>query len=225
MAVLDFLKMPRSERKCLFSDSLLDNGVPMRRKQCQIQSREEMEKILVRSRIGRLATLGSDGFPYITPLNYVWYNGAVYFHCAHQGEKIDNIKRDARVCFEVDIPLAYLGLEYDRNRPACRVHQFYHCVIIRGRAEFVEDLREKTEALNALVRVHEEGGSFDEIHAATKEVGLCTVIAVRVEHISAKSDLAQKMSPEEKIKVARYLAERDHPGDAEAAGLIGGAHG
>ena len=185
----------------------------MRRKRCKIESRAEVEKILERTRIGRLATIGTDGFPYITPVNYVWYNGHIYFHSAHEGEKIDNIRRDARVCFEVDIPLAYLGLEYDPNRPTCHVHQFYHCVIVRGRAEFVTDIEEKVAALNALVAAHEESDDFTKVLADTKGVGLCTVIAVRVERISGKSDLAQKMDAEEKNKVADYLSRRALPSD------------
>lgn len=192
----------------------------MRRKRCKIESRAEIEKILERARIGRLATIGADGFPYITPVNYVWYNGHIYFHSAHVGEKIENIRKDARVCFEVDIPLAYLGLEYDPSRPTCHVHQFYHCVIVRGRAELVTEVEEKVAALNALVEAHEESDDFTKVMADTKGVGLCTVIAVRVETISGKSDLAQKMDAKEKDKVADYLSRRDLPGDREAACLI-----
>jgi len=192
----------------------------MRRKRCKIESRAEIEKILKRARIGRLATIGVDGFPYITPVNYVWHNGHIYFHSAHEGEKIENIRKDARVCFEVDIPLAYLGLAYDPSRPTCHVHQFYHCVIIRGRAEFVTDAAEKVAALNALVEIHEESDDFTKVTADTKGVGLCTVIALRVETISGKSDLAQKMDAQEKDRVADYLSQRDLPGDREAARLI-----
>lgn len=189
----------------------------MRRKQCEIRNREEIEQILERARIGRLATLGADGYPYVTPVNYVFYRQAIYFHCAHKGEKIDNIKGCDKVCFEVDIPLSYLGVDYDRSRPSCHVHQFYHCVIIRGRAEFVEDIGEKTAALNALLRVHEEGGDFEPVTAGTKEAGFCTVIAVRIESMSGKSDLAQKKEHEEKMRIAGYLHDRNLPGDREAA--------
>ena len=192
----------------------------MRRKKCEIKSMEVIEDILGRARIGRLATLGKDGFPYITPVNYVWWNGAVYFHCAHQGEKIENITANNKVCFEVDIPLSYLGLEYDRKRPTCHVHQFYHCVIIRGRAEVVDDLKEKAAALNALVEVHEDTEEFVKVTEETKGVGLCSVFAVRVEKISGKSDLAQKMDVGERQKVADYLQQRGLPGDAEAAMLM-----
>jgi len=197
----------------------------MRRKQCEIKSMGVIEEILGRTRVGRLATIGRDGFPYITPVNYVWWNGSVYFHCAHQGEKIDNITLNNKVCFEVDIPLSYLGLEYDRKRPTCQVHQFYHCVIIRGRAEIVSDLQEKIAALNVLVEVHEGTTDFAKVTEESKGLAPCTVIAVRVEHISGKSDLAQKMAEEDREKVAEYLLQRDLPGDREAAGLIGKYNG
>lgn len=180
-----------------------------------------MVRILQRCRVGRLATSGRDGFPYITPVNYVWWNEAVYFHCAHEGEKRDNIRCSDKVCFAVDIPLAYLGLDYDRTRPACKVHQFYHSVVIRGRAEIVEGQAEKVAALNALVAAHEEGESFPEITAASREIDLCSLIAVRVERMTGKSDLAQKMTAEEQRQVAEYLDRRGLPGDREAAELIG----
>jgi hypothetical protein len=193
----------------------------MRRRQCEITDKNEIDRILRQATVGRLATLGTDGYPYITPLNYVWLNDTIYVHCAHKGEKIDNIQYNNKVCFEVDIPLSYLGLEYDPARPTCHVHQFYHCVVIRGKAEFVDDSREKVDALNALVASHEKTTDFEKVTAETKGVGLCAVIAVRVESISGKSDLAQKMSSEDKKKVAEYLAGRNLPGDKEAALLIG----
>ena len=192
----------------------------MRRKQCEIKSMDVIEEILGRAKVGRLATFGSDGFPYITPVNYVWWNGSIYFHCAHQGEKIDNIVLNNKVCFEVDIPLSYLGLEYDRTRPTCMVHQFYHCVIIRGTAEIVSDLQEKIAALNALVESHEGTDNFDKVTEDSKGFAPCCVIAVRVDTISGKSDLAQKMSEDDRQKVAKYLLQRDLPGDREAADLI-----
>jgi len=197
----------------------------MRRKQCEITDAEKIEALLGRARVGRLATIGGDGYPYITPLNFVWWNDSIYFHSAREGEKIDNIRKNNRVCFEIDIPLSYLGVGYDQSRPTCHVHQFYHSLIIRGRAEFVDDIEEKTASLNALVGAHEDGGSFTPVTEDTREVSLCTVIAVRVESLSAKSDLGQKMKSEERLQVARYLKNRGHGGDLEAARLMGESHG
>jgi enoyl-CoA hydratase/carnithine racemase len=45
-------------------------------------------------------------------------------------------------------------------------------------------------------------------------------VAVRVESLSAKANLAQKKSAAEKEKIRTYLQQRGLPGDAEAAALI-----
>ncbi len=192
----------------------------MRRKQCAVTDQARTHEILTRCRVGRLATVGSDGYPYITPVNYIFYKGSVYFHCAHKGEKLDNIARDNRVCFEVDIPLSYFDLAYDPTRPPCQVHQFYHCVIIRGRAEIVEDTVEKVASLNALMAAHEERPDFDLITDEIPAVSLCTVVAIRPETVSCKSDMAQNKSDEERGRMAAYLKKRGLPGDDEAARLM-----
>ena len=80
----------------------------MRRKHSEITDPLAIEDILRTATIGRMATVGRDGYPYITPVNFVYHGGDIYFHCAPEGEKLDNIARDSRVCFEVDIPLSYL---------------------------------------------------------------------------------------------------------------------
>lgn len=192
----------------------------MRRRQCEVTEKKDIESILERCRIGRLATAGADGYPYITPLNYVYWQGSLYFHCAHKGEKMDNLLRDPRVCFEVDIPLAYKGTDFDPQGPACQVHQFYHSAIVRGRAEVVVDITEKVAALNALMASHEGVADFARITAELPEVAACAVVAVRIERLSGKSDLAQKKSEADKEKIREYLQQRNLPGDAEAARLI-----
>jgi nitroimidazol reductase NimA-like FMN-containing flavoprotein (pyridoxamine 5'-phosphate oxidase superfamily) len=104
----------------------------MRRRHSEITDPKEIQRIFYLTNIGRLATNGQDGYPYITPVNFVFFEGNIYFHCAPKGEKLDNITRDSRVCFEVDIPLSCLDMGLDPNRPTCHLHQFYHCIIIRG---------------------------------------------------------------------------------------------
>ena len=199
----------------------------MKRKRCEIKDRKSLDGLLKRCTVGRMATLGADGYPYITPLNYVYYNEIIYFHCARSGEKLDNIKRDPRVCFEIDIPLAYLDLDYYGEVPEpCMVHQFYHSVVIRGKARIVEDSPEKVEALNALVQSHEpEGRPFVPVTMDTEAAKICAVIAIEIERISGKSDLAQKKSDEEKNSLASFLKKRGLPGDAEASSLIAGSIG
>ena len=193
----------------------------MRRRQCEITDPQEISRILSSATIGRMATLGGDGYTYITPVNFVYTHDCIYFHCALRGEKLDNIARDDRVCFEVDIPLAYLDLGYNPDGGACSLHQFYHCVIIRGRALVVPDGDLKTTALNALVAAHEPEGAPAAVHEDMPEYKACAVVEIRPETISAKSDLAQKKSAREREALARYLEKRGRPGDLDAAAAIG----
>jgi len=187
----------------------------MRRSQCEVTDPAEIERILESTNIGRMATIGADGYPYVTPVNFVFFQGCIYFHCAPMGEKLDNIKRDSRVCFEVDSPLAYLDIGFDPSRPTCHLHQFYHCVIIRGAASLVGDVSLKVDALNALIRKHEAAAAFVPVSAETPQVKACEVVEVRPEIMTAKSDLAQGKGEEFRMRIARYLAGRGLPGDVE----------
>lgn len=192
----------------------------MRRKQSKLTEKSEIEQILTKGRVGRLATLGEDGYPYITPVNYVYWQDSIYFHCALKGEKLDNIYRNSKVCFEVDFPLAYLDTGFENSMPACDVGQFYQCVIIRGRAELVADLEEKVGALNELMASHEDVEEFTAITRETRGVAACAVVAVRVESLSAKANVAQNKSGEERERIRKYLESRGLPGDTDAAALI-----
>ena len=188
----------------------------MRRKHSQVTDPKEIERILSLTNIGRLATNGADGYPYITPVNFVNYKGNIYFHCAPKGEKLDNMKRDSRVCFEVDVPLSYLDIGYDPNRPICHLHQFYHSVIIRGSAAVIADDELKLVALNKLIAKHENTENFKQVTADMSGYKACEVIEIKPLSISAKSDLAQNQPEENRRAIAEYLKKRNLPGDLEA---------
>lgn len=47
----------------------------MRRKHCEIKDLQDIERILSSTTVGRLATHGADGYPYITPVNFVYHEG------------------------------------------------------------------------------------------------------------------------------------------------------
>ncbi len=193
----------------------------MRRKHSEITDQTEIFRILSSTNIGRMATIGQDGFPYITPVNYVALNGNIYFHCAPKGEKLDNLTRNPHVCFEVDVPLAYIDVGLDPDRPICNLHQFYHCVIIRGIAVIVEDDQLKLDALNELVAKHEKTDDFKKVAADMSGYKACVVIEIKPESISAKSDLIQNKSEADRRAVAQYLFKRNDPGDRETVAAMG----
>ncbi len=193
----------------------------MRREHSEITDEAEINRILSIASIGRMASKGTDGYPYITPVNYVYHNGSIYFHCAPSGEKLDNIARDARVCFEVDVPLSYLDTRFAPDNRGCKVHQFYHCVMIRGEASILSPGPEKTAALNALVAKHEPAEVLDPVTEDLAAYHACLVVRIRPVSISAKSDLAQDKSAEEQLARARYLKARGAPVDVETVKAMG----
>ena len=133
---------------------------------------------------------------------------------------MENLLRDPKTCFEVDIPLSYLDTGFDAEMPPCSVGMFYHSVIIRGRAEVVEGHQEKLSALNALMASHEKRPGYNGITGDMKPVDIRAVVAVRIDSVSGKENLAQSKTEGERGRIADYLQERSLPGDREAAALI-----
>jgi len=105
----------------------------------------EIEEILKEQKVGRLATLNLNGYPYVTPVHFVYENNCIYIHGLSKGQKIDNIKNNSNVCFEVE---EMLGLILDEK--PCDVNTAYKSVIILGNAKLVEG-EKKVEALKAVV--------------------------------------------------------------------------
>ena len=66
-----------------------------------LMTHDEMERLLKKCSTGRLG-LSSQNEPYIVPVSYRYGKGRIFFHSAKQGKKVDFIKNNNRVCFEVD---------------------------------------------------------------------------------------------------------------------------
>ncbi|MBU0943220.1 MAG: pyridoxamine 5'-phosphate oxidase family protein [Proteobacteria bacterium] len=197
----------------------------MRRKQCEILDHQEICRVLTGCTIGRLATLGVDGYPYITPVNFVWWQEAIYFHSAPAGEKMENMRREPKVCFEVDVPLSYLGLGSAAHPDPCRLHQLYHCVIVRGQATLLADAEEKARILNALVRAHEPTAIYPPLSARTPALSACAVVKIHPEQISAKSDLLQGKDGKRVAGIIAYLLERGEERDVQTVEAIQASQG
>lgn len=110
-------------------------------------SPEQIAHLLDTEPVGRLATTGADGCPYITPVHFVYVDGRICIHGLAAGEKLHNIKRSSLVGFEVD---KMLSLIHDPALP-CDTNTEYQSVIIRGRASVVESPAAVANVLDAVV--------------------------------------------------------------------------
>ncbi|MDH3889673.1 MAG: pyridoxamine 5'-phosphate oxidase family protein [candidate division Zixibacteria bacterium] len=157
----------------------------MRRNDREFTDPESMLELLSRCQVGRLGTVGSDGRPRIKPVNFVALDNFIYFHTALEGEKIDDIKRDGRVCFEVDLPIAYVA----SGNKACSAGYLYRSVMIQGNASLVDDPQEKIGALDGLMQKHEGADKpFHYGRAALEETG---IVRIAIEQMTGKESLGQ----------------------------------
>lgn len=161
----------------------------------EIKDTDVIDGLLNSSHVGRLGTAGADGYPMIKPLNFVYFEGAVYFHSALEGEKIDHIRRDGRVCFEVDLPVAYARSEGNPCGTSC----LYSSVIIRGRASLVETVEEKTAALRMLVKKYEP--ERDPVEFPENKLAITAVVRIDIESMTGKEDLGSGRVREKALRV------------------------
>ena len=147
-----------------------------------ITDREEMESLLHEALVGCLATVGPDGSPYITPLNFVFCQGKIYFHCAFEGRKMDNIRANPRVCFEV-----HELIKIVHGQRACDFSTRYRSVLIFGRARSLSDVDEKVVVLTALTEKY-AGGQAVEPPTPKKAKGT-EVIEITIEEMTGKRNV------------------------------------
>ncbi len=128
----------------------------MRRKDKEIRDREAVETLLGAAAVCRLGLSPGpegDGFPYVVPVHFVYQQGRIYIHSAHEGRKIELIKKNGRVCVEVD---EFLDLKPAEK--ACGYGSRYRSVIAFGTARLVEEDAAKHRALKLLMGKYAERG-------------------------------------------------------------------
>jgi len=148
----------------------------MRKTEREITERGELESVIMRAEVCRLG-LVDQGEPYIVPLNFGYRNGVLYFHCAREGRKLDIIRRNPRVCFELESDVHLLPGE----RP-CQWTSSFRSVIGWGSGTVVLDEAGVKEGLEVLME-HYTPGPFD---FDPRSLSLTAIIRVDVERMSGK---------------------------------------
>ena len=154
----------------------------MRRTDREVTEMSEILDIVRRAKVLHLG-LFDEGYPYIVPLHYGYAvrDGALtfYMHGAKEGHKLDLIRKNPRVCVELECDVEPIpGGEHP-----CRYGAAYASVMGRGTAALVTEEAEKITGLELLMK-HQTGREFtiDGGMAAAVEV-----IAVTLSEVTAKA--------------------------------------
>ncbi len=120
----------------------------MRRKDKEISDDNIILDILKQSFICRVAFHG-DEYPYVVPLNYAYKDDVLYFHCATEGKKLDLIRKNPKVAFEITS-----HHELKIGNKSCEWTEYYRSIFGQGEIEIVEDFAQKLLGLDALMQHH-----------------------------------------------------------------------
>ena len=142
-----------------------------------------MTGMLEKALVGRMATVNRKGYPVIKPLNFLYYDSKIYFHCSMKGEKMQDIRRGSPVCFEIDEPIAYVAA----RGPACQAGYYYRSIIIKGSALWVRHRGKKLEILGKLMEKYQPEGGYGEI--SDEVLKKTAVVEISFHEITGKQKL------------------------------------
>ena len=153
----------------------------MREKEREITDRSEIDAILSKAKVVRVAFAVGDE-PYIVPLSHGYDPGAgaLYFHTAVEGRKIDRIAANPRVCFEVEGDTTVK----EGGERGCAWGLLYESVIGYGTIREVSDPEERDAALRWIMR--QQSGRDENWTFAPKVVALTRVWSLEIESVTGK---------------------------------------
>lgn len=148
----------------------------MRRREKEITDRAEIDALIRSARVLRLG-LADGKEPYVVPLSFGYDGGSLYFHCALQGRKLDVIRRNDLVCFEMDELLSI-----EEAEEACAWGARYRSVMGTGRAAVLEDRESKRRGLATIMAQYSDRGHGFSDH----DVDRVCVVRVDITSLSGK---------------------------------------
>lgn len=136
----------------------------------------EVRDILKNGSYGILGVSGDFDYPYTVPLNYIYIDDKIYFHCAEKGHKLDAIEKNSKVSFCV-----VAKSDVDAKRFTTK----YKSVIVFGKAKII-----KGESIVPIMKEFAQKYSHDFMEEAEQyinsSVNSMAVVQITAEHITGK---------------------------------------
>ena len=152
----------------------------MRRSERAIVEQDELAAILRQGRYITLALCRADE-PYVVTMSYGYdaEEEALYFHCAHEGLKLDFLRHNPQVCGTVIEDQGYIQGECAHA---------YRSVVLRGEMRLVNPLEERVHAMEVLLRHLED--EPQTVRASTLQddaaYGRATILRLDIHEITGK---------------------------------------
>lgn len=177
----------------------------------EIKSSQKIAEFLNSEHVGRVASTDKEGFPQIIPMNFVFINEAIYMHSYTRGEKLDNIRANPKVGFEVDREVEFLPSYFSSPTDASQADTLYISVVIKGDGIIVNDMNEKTMALNALMEKYQPEGRYEKLTPDMPVINEVAIIKIIPKTIKGKYKIGQHMEKSSRTELAKKILERNSP--------------
>jgi nitroimidazol reductase NimA-like FMN-containing flavoprotein (pyridoxamine 5'-phosphate oxidase superfamily) len=175
----------------------------------EIRSREKIIEFLNQQETGRVCSIDKDGFPQIIPMNFVYTNDAIYMHSHPRGEKLENMSKNQKVGFETDQSLEFLPSYFSSPTDASQADTLYISVVIKGKASLISDPKEKTMALNELMKKYQPEGGYEKITQEMEVVKEVAIIKVTPITMRGKYKIGQHFDKKTRLEIAKKILERN----------------
>jgi len=175
----------------------------------EIKSKEKIKEFLDKEHVGRIASIDENGFPQIIPMNFVFLDDVIYMHSHTRGEKLENVTRNEKVGFEVDKELEFLPSYFEDPKDASLADTLYISVVIKGKGEIVKDKKEKTNALNGLLKKYQPEGKYEPISPEMEVLEEVAIIKITPDSMRGKYKIGQNLHPGDRMELAKKIQERN----------------
>lgn len=95
----------------------------------------------------------TNNMPYVIPMNFGYHNNILYLHSAPSGKVIDILNQNPNICvtFSTDHELVFQHPDV-----ACSYRMKSKSVVAFGKVEFVDDLEQKRDILNIVMKQYSD---------------------------------------------------------------------
>lgn len=157
----------------------------MRRTDKEVTDRTTIDAILHEAHLLRVAMVDESGKPYLIPVNFGYSDNCLYVHSAPEGTKLDILRQNPEVCFEVDI-----RTEVHTGEQACDWSMKYFSVIGFGVVTFVSDIEQKRSAAQSIMRKYSGRDDWSIPDAA---LATLLVWRIRISSLTGKKSKYESM--------------------------------
>ena len=125
-----------------------------------------------------LATINPDGTPFCIPISPVLVEKSIYFHCAAEGQKLENINQNDSVCVSCVRHTKLIPEDFATE---------YESTVAEGKCYIISDEEEKTMALQKICEKYAKSNMENADARIAESLHRTCVCKIEIKKITGKA--------------------------------------